>query len=98
MTLLAYCGIGPGRLPYTVDKSPYKQGMLTPGHHIPVCGPERLLLEKPDVVLLLAWNFAAEIARQQDGYLRAGGRLLLPVPLAHYWDPGRAGEGPRQCA
>src|SRR5205807_1578964 len=26
MTLLSYCGLGPDRLPYLVDKSPYKQG------------------------------------------------------------------------
>jgi hypothetical protein len=85
MTLLAYCGIGPERLPYLVDKSPYKQGLLTPGHHIPVRHPDRLLRDQPDVVLVLAWNFAAEIARQQAEYLRRGGRFLLPIPTAHYW-------------
>jgi hypothetical protein len=85
MTLLAYCGIGPERLPYLVDKSPFKQDLLTPGHHIPVRHPDQLLHDQPDVVLVLAWNFAAEIARQQAEYLRRGGRLLLPIPTAHYW-------------
>jgi len=84
MTLLAYCGIGPERLPFVVDRSPYKQGLLTPGHHIPVDEPGRLLRERPDVVLILAWNFAAEIVQQQAEYLRRGGRFLLPIPVAHY--------------
>jgi novobiocin biosynthesis protein NovU/D-mycarose 3-C-methyltransferase len=84
MTLLAYCGIGPDRLPYLVDRSPHKQGLLTPGHHIPVCGPERLRRDRPDVVLLLAWNFADEVVRQQADYLRGGGRFLLPLPEPHY--------------
>jgi hypothetical protein len=85
MTLLAYCGVGPERLPYVVDRSPYKQGMLTPGHHIPVYGPEKLLDDQPDVALLLAWNFAEEIVRQQAVFQQRGGKFLLPLPTAHYW-------------
>jgi novobiocin biosynthesis protein NovU/D-mycarose 3-C-methyltransferase len=85
MTLLAFCGLGPGEIPFIADKSPLKQGLLTPGHHIPVCEPDRLRREPPDVLLVLAWNFAAEVAAQQADYLRRGGRLLLPVPQAHYW-------------
>jgi novobiocin biosynthesis protein NovU/D-mycarose 3-C-methyltransferase len=81
MTLLAYCGLGPGQLPYLVDKSPDKQGLLTPGHHIPVCAPSRLLEDQPDAVLLLAWNFATEIVRQQAEYLRRGGRFFSGFPL-----------------
>jgi hypothetical protein len=85
MTLLAHCGIGTDRLPYLVDKSPHKQGLLTPGHHIPIFAPDKLLQDQPDVVLVLAWNFAAEVVAQQAEYRRRGGRLLLPIPEAHYW-------------
>jgi hypothetical protein len=96
MTLLAYCGIGPERLPYLVDKSPYKQGLLTPGHHIPVRHPDQLLSDQPDVVLVLAWNFAAEIVKQQAEYRRRGGCFLLPIPEAHYWS--EAGLQPCEAA
>jgi hypothetical protein len=85
MTLLAHCGIGTDRLPYLVDKSPHKQGLLTPGHHIPIFAPDKLLQDQPDVVLVLAWNFAAEVVAQQAEYRRRGGRFLLPIPEAHYW-------------
>ena len=85
MTLLAYCGIDARRLPYVVDKSPLKQGRLTPGHRIPVYESEYLLQDRPDVVLLLAWNFADEIVAQQAEYRKAGGRFLLPLPDPHYW-------------
>jgi hypothetical protein len=84
MTLLAYCGIGPERVPFIVDRSPYKQGLLTPGHHIPVYAPEKLLNEQPDVTLILPWNFADEIVRQQAEYRNRGGKFLLPVPTANY--------------
>ena len=79
-TLLAYCGIGPERLPYLVDKSPYKQGLFTPGHHIPVRGVDSLAADRPDVTLILAWNFAEEIVEQQADYQRAGGRFAVPIP------------------
>jgi novobiocin biosynthesis protein NovU/D-mycarose 3-C-methyltransferase len=79
-TLLAYCGIGPELLPYTVDKSPLKVGLLTPGAHIPVLPVAALLERQPDYVLILAWNFADEIVRQQAEYARRGGRFIVPIP------------------
>jgi hypothetical protein len=86
MCLLAFHGIGPDLLPYVVDRSPYKQGLYTPGHHIPVRSPDVLLEEMPDVVMILAWNFAEEIIAQQAEYLRRGGKFLLPVPTPRYVD------------
>lgn len=85
-TLLAYCGIGADRIPFIVDGSPLKQGMLTPGHHIPVHGPDALLDEKPDVTLILAWNFADEIFEQQFEYRRRGGRMAVPIPTPRFMD------------
>jgi hypothetical protein len=39
-----------------------KQGKFTPGRSIPIYGPEKLLLEPKDMVILpLAWNFFDEI-------------------------------------
>ncbi len=51
MTLLAYCGLGPRQIPYLVDRSPHKQGLLTPGHHIPVCAPSACCA----IVLTCCW-------------------------------------------
>ena len=79
-TLLGFLEIGPELLPYIVDRSPLKQGLYTPGTHIPVVAPERLLADRPDYVLLLAWNFVDEILEQQAEYVKAGGRFMVPVP------------------
>lgn len=79
-TLLTFLGLGPAQIDWIADRSPLKQGRVTPGTHIPVVPPERILAEQPDYLLLLAWNFADEILAQQDEYRRRGGKFILPVP------------------
>jgi len=79
-TFLNYCGIGTDLIEYTVDKSPYKQDLFTPGMHLPVYHPDRLAEDMPDYVLLLAWNFADEIIDQQREYLDKGGRFIQAIP------------------
>lgn len=79
-TLLNYCGIGRETLEFVADRSTVKQGLYTPGTHLPVKGPEALLEERPDHVLLLTWNFADEILEQQSAYRQAGGKFVIPVP------------------
>jgi len=79
-TLLNYCGIGRETLDFVADRSTVKQGLYTPGTHLPICPPEKLLEEMPDYLLLLTWNFADEIMRQQEEYRRRGGRFITPVP------------------
>jgi C-methyltransferase C-terminal domain/Putative zinc binding domain/Methyltransferase domain len=83
-TLLSYLGLGPCDVAWIADRSPLKQGRLTPGSHIPIVEPERLEVERPDAVLLLAWNFADEILDQQHEYVAGGGRFLVPVPEVHW--------------
>jgi SAM-dependent methyltransferase len=79
-TLLNYCGIGRETLDFVVDRSVEKQGYFTPGSHLPIYSPERLLEERPEYALLLTWNFADEILKQQQDYRDGGGRFLIPVP------------------
>lgn len=79
-TLLNYCGIGPGLLPFTVDKNGLKVGSFTPGTHIPVMSLSSLRERQPDYVFILPWNFADEIIAQERAFLGAGCRFIVPVP------------------
>jgi len=79
-TLLNYFQLGPDVLEFVVDRSTVKQGYYTPGTHLPIYAPEKLLADMPDYVLLLTWNFASEILAQQSEYRRRGGRFVVPIP------------------
>lgn len=79
-TLLNYCGIDTRLLPYTVDRNPLKVGLYTPGAHIPVLPPEALVERQPDYVVILVWNLAEEVMRQQQEYRSRGGRFIIPIP------------------
>ena len=83
-TLLSYLELGPDDLAWIADRSPLKQGRVTPGSHIPIVAPDRMLTERPDVVLMLAWNFADEILEQQHEYVEGGGRFIVPVPEVRF--------------
>ncbi len=79
-TLLNYCKITAKEIGCIFDDTPEKQGKLYPGVHIPIVAGSELMQKKPDYLLLLAWNFSAEIMQKTRDYKAAGGKYILPIP------------------
>jgi hypothetical protein len=79
-TLLNYMGLEPGLIEYVVDRNPHKVGKYMPGVKLPIRPVGSLLDDRPDYVLILAWNFGAEIVEQNRDYVAAGGRFIVPLP------------------
>ena len=78
--LLNAAGVDGSTLDFVADRNPHKQGRYMPGVHLPVVPPEAIAEAMPDYLLLLAWNFADEVMKQQSDYAARGGRFIVPVP------------------
>ena len=79
-TLLNFAGVRPDLVRYVVDRNPAKQGKFMPGSRIPIVGPERLLEERPDEILVLPWNLTSEIRGELAAMLARDTRLVTAIP------------------
>ena len=79
-TLLYHFGLGPEVIDFIVDDSPLKQGLYSPGMHIPVVSSSELYARRPDYVVILAWNFAQPIIGKHAAFREQGGRFIVPLP------------------
>ncbi|AOB31015.1 SAM-dependent methyltransferase [Bordetella sp. H567] len=79
-TLLNYAGIKPDLLPLVCDAAAAKQGKFMPGSHIPILAPDALAESRPDFVLILPWNIAPEVRRQNASLAERGVRFVTAVP------------------
>ena len=79
-TLLNYCGVGTEYIPFTVDRSPHKQGQYLPGSRLPILAPDHILETQPDYVLILPWNLKDEICEMMSPVRDWGGRFVTAIP------------------
>jgi len=79
-TLMHHFSIGADILDFIVDDSPWKQGLYSPGFHVPVLPAAAIAERKPNYLLILAWNFADSIIAKNKGFLDGGGRFIIPLP------------------
>jgi hypothetical protein len=84
-TLMNFAGIDATLLDFICDLSTAKQGHFAPGNALAIISPDVLRdpARRPDGLVLLSWNWAREIARQQRAYLESGGEFIVPIPNLH---------------
>jgi hypothetical protein len=68
------------RLAFVLDDNPKKHGLYCPACHIPVLPSDELYIRMPDVVVVLAWQYAKQIIRRHAKYLEEGGLFIIPLP------------------
>lgn len=75
-TITNFGDIGIDLIPFIVDDSPLKQGRTSPGKHIPIVPKEHLDTEKPDLLVVFAYEYIDDI-KQKTGNAY---RYLIPIP------------------
>lgn len=85
ITLLNYCEINSDVIDFVVDLNPSKQGKYLPGSQIPIVDSKILTSNRPDVLLILAWNLSNEIKLQLNHHINLGMKLLKAIPEVAYF-------------
>jgi SAM-dependent methyltransferase len=67
-------------LSFIVDDSPDKQGLYSPGYHIPVFPTSTLYERKPDYAFILAWVHSRAIIQNHQRFLDEGGQFIICFP------------------
>lgn len=75
-TICNYGKIGPELIEFTVDDSPLKQNKFTPGTHIPIVTKAHLDSNRPDLLVVFAYEYFDDIRKKTGGSYR----YLLPIP------------------
>jgi SAM-dependent methyltransferase len=69
-------------LDFIVDDNEARQGLFSPGHHIPVLAPESIYEKNVDYVVILAWRFVQPIISSHKRFIEGGGKFVAPLPQA----------------
>jgi len=63
---------------YLVDDNTGKINTYSPGYHLPVFSSKRLIEDKPDIIVILAWRFEEEILKKLKFFQ---GIVVIPLPI-----------------
>lgn len=84
--VLNYCGVTASDLIAIGDRNPEKDGLTTPGTHIPIVAHAKLPKDKADYLFVLIWHFRKEVIRDEIDYILKGGKLVFDLPRLHVVD------------
>ena len=79
-TFLNYCGLKSDTIECIVDDTPIKQGKYLPQSHIPVVSRDYFNDNKPDIIVILPWNFKTEIIEKLSFTKAWGAKLVTYIP------------------
>lgn len=78
--LMKLAGVGSGEVSFVVEDNPHKAGRFLPRTAIPIRPSSALDEAQPDVIVMLAWNFADEIIEKLRGELPGTTEIVVPLP------------------
>jgi SAM-dependent methyltransferase len=78
--LLNFVGFLENTFTFICDTTEAKQGRFTPGTHIPILPPEKLVRMMPDYCLVLIWNHMDHVLKTETEYIKKGGKFITVFP------------------
>ena len=75
-TVLNYYGISNNYIDYIIEDNELKHNRFLPGMKIPIKGKEEALINPPDYILVLAWNFFEDIKANNNDLTKAGCKFI----------------------
>ena len=84
--VLNQCNITSKELPYICDENPYKFNKYTPGSNIKIISKKQMRQKKPKYLLVLIWSFRSEVIKQEQNFIKNGGKLIFHLPMFHIID------------
>ena len=79
-TLLNYAGVKPDLIGFVCDAAQAKQGKFMPGSHVPILHPSEMFKRQFDYILILPWNIAAEVVKQNEELKKKNVRFVVTIP------------------
>lgn len=67
-------------LDFLLDDTPFKDHIDGPDYTLPVYSAEGVYEHRPDLIIILAWRYAAPILAKHQRYKDDGGRFVVPLP------------------
>ena len=81
--VLNQCNITSKELPFICDENPYKFNKYTPGSNIKIISKKLMRQKKPKYLLVLIWSFRSEVIKQEQEFIKNGGKLIFHLPMFH---------------
>jgi SAM-dependent methyltransferase len=75
-TSLNYYQVDNKYIDYIIEDNKLKHGKLLPGVRIPICSKEKLSTNPPDIIVIMAWNFAEEIKKNNMDLVARGIKMV----------------------
>ncbi len=67
-------------LDYLIDDNVKKHGLFSPGRHLAVKASTELYENPPDIVIILAWQYAQAILQKHARFVENNGIFVIPLP------------------
>jgi SAM-dependent methyltransferase len=77
-TMLNYFGISTNYIDFLVEKNTLRKNLYSPGMHIPIILEDEVEIQ-PDIYYVFAWNFKAEILKNNKSLIDKGVEFYFPV-------------------